>query len=379
MKLLIINGPNLNLLGTREPDIYGTTTLSSLEAEWKARARASGMELDTFQSNHEGLIIDALHDARGSTDGIVLNAGALTHYSYALHDAIVACEIPTVEVHISNVHEREEWRRTSVISPAAETVIMGRGTDGYTNAIDHLHALVSSPPSTHRYGPDADNVLDIRTPDGDGPFKVAVLVHGGFWRSIYGRDLMDPMAIDLLEHGWATVNIEYRRGAGSYPAACEDVDRALDWVKSNALQHRFDPGTIVAIGHSAGGYLVVNAAHVRDDLAGVVGLSAVTDLVASSEERPQDDPVAAFIGGPRATHGALWSEAEITGHPASPISLIHGALDVDVNPSQSESYVQLRGGHTPLSMLGDTGHMELIDPSHAAWDSVIRALEAFSS
>jgi 3-dehydroquinate dehydratase-2 len=379
MKLLIINGPNLNLLGTREPDIYGTTTLASLEAEWKARAQALGMELDTFQSNHEGSIIDALHDARGSTDGIVLNAGALTHYSYALHDAIVACEIPTVEVHISNVHEREEWRRTSVISPAAETVIMGRGTDGYTNAIDHLHALLSSPPSTHRYGPDADNVLDIRTPDGDGPFKVAVLVHGGFWRSIYGRDLMDPMAIDLVEHGWATVNVEYRRGAGSYPAACEDVDRALDWVKSNAQQHRFDRATIVAIGHSAGGYLVVNAAHARDDLAGVIGLSAVTDLVALSEARRQNDPVAAFIGGPRATHVALWSEAEITGHPASPVSLVHGALDVDVDPSQSESYVQLRGGHTPLSILGDTGHMELIDPSHAAWDSVIRALEAFSS
>ncbi len=379
MKLLVINGPNLNLLGTREPEIYGSLTLADIESQWEARALTLGIELDTFQSNHEGAIIDALHAARATTDGVVLNAGALTHYSYALHDAIVACDIPTVEVHISNIHEREEWRHTSVISPAAQTVIVGRGTNGYLNAIDHLHALLSHPPSTHRYGPDADNVLDLRTPDGSGPFRIAVIVHGGFWRSIYGRDVMDPAAIDLVDRGWATVNVEYRRGPGSYPSACEDLDRALDWVKANASQHRLDPDAIVAIGHSAGGYLVVNAAHHRDDLAGVVALGAVTDIVASSEARPQDDPVAAFIGGPRATHGALWSEAEITGKPASAVSLVHGALDIDVDPSQSEAYVQLRGGHTPLTMLGDTGHMELIDPSHDAWKSVIRSLDAISS
>jgi 3-dehydroquinate dehydratase-2 len=379
MKLLIVNGPNLNLLGIREPDIYGLATLQDLEGQWRLRAEALGIELETFQSNHEGSIIDAFHHARGSTDGIVLNAGALTHYSYALHDAIVGCAIPTVEVHISNIHEREQWRHTSVISPIAEAVIVGRGTDGYINAIDHLHALLSFPPLTFQYGPDADNVLDIRIPDGEGPFNVALLVHGGFWRSIYGRDLMDPMAADLVKRGWATVNVEYRTGAGSYPAACEDVDRALDWVKANAPQHRFDPSTVVAIGHSAGGYLVVNAAHARGDLAGVIGLSAVTDIVALSEARPEDDPVAAFIGGPRTTHGSLWSEAEITGQPASRVSLVHGSLDIDVDPSQSESYVQLRGGHTPLSILGDTGHMELVDPTHPAWDSVVRALEALPS
>ena len=379
MKLLVINGPNLNLLGTREPDIYGSGTLSDLEAEWDAHAQALGIELESFQSNHEGSIIDALHDARGFTDGIVLNAGALTHYSYALHDAIAACGVPTVEVHISNVHEREEWRHTSVISPVAEAIIVGRGTVGYINAIDHLYALLSSPPSTHRYGPDTDNILDVRTPDGDGPFNVALLVHGGFWRSIYGRDLMDPMALDLVKRGWATVNVEYTRGVGSYPAACDDINRALDWVKANARQIKVDPSTIVAIGHSAGGYLVVNTAHARDDLAGVVGLAAVTDIVASSEAKPESDPVAAFIGGPRDTHGALWSRAEISGPPASPVSLVHGALDTDVDPSQSESYVQLRGGHTPLYMVGGTGHMELIDPSHAAWDSVIKALEALSA
>jgi 3-dehydroquinate dehydratase-2 len=379
MKLLVINGPNLNLLGTREPEIYGSATLVDLEAAWKEHAATLGVELDAFQSNHEGAIIDVLQDARGTVDGVVLNAGAFTHYSYSLHDAIVACDIPTVEVHISNVHEREEWRHTSVIMPAVETVIFGRGTDGYLNAIDHLYAILSHPPATHRYGPDAENVLDVRMPTGDGPFKTAVLVHGGFWRSVYGRDVMDPMAIDLVNRGWATVNVEYRRGPGSYPDACRDLDRAFDWIMSNAARNRFDQTRIVGIGHSAGGYLAVNAAHQRADLAGVVALGAVTDIVATSEAYPQDDPVAAFIGGPRTTHGPLWSEAEISGRPTSPVSLIHGAMDRDVDPSQSESYVQLRGGHTPLSVLGDTGHMELINPSHAAWASVIKTLDTLTS
>ncbi len=379
MKLLVINGPNLDLLGTREPEIYGSDSLADLESLWRTHALALGIELDTFQSNHEGAIIDALHSARGSVDGVVLNAGALTHYSYAIHDAIVACGIPTVEVHISNVHEREEWRRTSVITPASEMVIVGRGSDGYLNAIDHLHAVLSHPPETHRYGPDASNVLDVRTPTGVGPFKVAVLVHGGFWRSIYGRDLMDPIAIDLTKRGWATVNVEYRRGTASYPAACEDLDQALDWVKDDASQHGFDPDNVAAIGHSAGGYLVVRAAHTRNDLMGVVGLGAVTDLLATSEARPQDDPVEAFIGGPRTMCGALWSEAEISGRPTSPVSLVHGALDVVVDPSQSEAYVQLRGGHTPLSILGNAGHMELIDPLHVAWESVLKSLDALGN
>lgn len=377
MKLLVINGPNLNLLGRREPDIYGHETLEDLESTWVDHAEVLGIELDTFQSNDEGDIIDAIQGAMGVADGIVLNAGALTHYSYAIYDALVACGIPTVEVHISNIHEREDWRQRSVISPAAESVIVGRGRDGYINAIDHLHALLAHPPATHRYGPDADNVLDVRTPPGEGPFKVAVIIHGGFWRTLYAKDIMDPMAIDLVDRGWATVNVEYRRGPGSYSAACEDIERAIDWVKTNASQNGLDGTRLAVIGHSAGGYLAVNAAHGRGDLAGVVALAAITDLVATSDSRQHDDAISSFLGGPRSTHGSLWSTAEITGTPRSPVSLVHGAMDDEVDPSQSEAYVQLRGGHTPLSMLGDTGHMELIDPTHQAWRSVIRALDGF--
>jgi 3-dehydroquinate dehydratase-2 len=134
--VLVLNGPNLNLLGTREPEIYGTTTLVELEAMCVDWGRALGLEVTTFQSNHEGALIDAIQQA--GTDGIILNAGALTHYSYALYDALVAVGIPTVEVHISNIHAREDWRRHSVIQPACLTQISGEGLEGYRRALEIL-------------------------------------------------------------------------------------------------------------------------------------------------------------------------------------------------------------------------------------------------
>ncbi|MEE9227931.1 MAG: type II 3-dehydroquinate dehydratase [Acidimicrobiia bacterium] len=108
-KVLIINGPNLNLLGSREPEIYGTTTLEELDALCVEWGRQLDFEVSTFQSNHEGEIIDKIHDAVGAA-GIIINAGALTHYSYAIYDALVAVGLPTIEVHISDIHAREEWR-----------------------------------------------------------------------------------------------------------------------------------------------------------------------------------------------------------------------------------------------------------------------------
>ncbi|MBT8216858.1 MAG: type II 3-dehydroquinate dehydratase [Acidimicrobiia bacterium] len=132
----VINGPNLNLLGSRQPEVYGTTTLAELEARCVEWGRSVGVEITTFQSNHEGALIDRIHD--GGVDGLVLNAGAFTHYSYALHDAIVAVATPTVEVHISDIHQREPWRRVSVVQPACLTQISGEGIDGYRRAIEIL-------------------------------------------------------------------------------------------------------------------------------------------------------------------------------------------------------------------------------------------------
>ena len=136
-KLLLLNGPNLNLLGTREPAVYGSTTLADVEHAAVAQAAAAGASLDCFQSNHEGALIDRLHAARGEgVESIVVNPGGLTHTSVALRDAFAAVEIPFVEVHISNVHQREAFRHHSYLSAIAIGTICGLGTDGYRYAID---------------------------------------------------------------------------------------------------------------------------------------------------------------------------------------------------------------------------------------------------
>ena len=129
-KILVLNGPNLNLLGVREPDVYGTVTLADIEREVTEYAAERGASVDCFQSNHEGALIDKLHEARGAYDGIVYNPGAHTHYSYALRDAVSSIDVPTVEVHLSDISAREEFRRISVIAPVCVAQIKGKGKEG---------------------------------------------------------------------------------------------------------------------------------------------------------------------------------------------------------------------------------------------------------
>lgn len=136
--ILVINGPNLNLLGTREPDKYGTATLADVEELAIQSAAAHGLTVDCVQSNHEGDLLDAIHAARGTAMGIVINAGAYTHTSVALRDALAAVQLPAVEVHITNVYQREEFRHHSYLSPVCAAVIAGAGVHGYKLAIDFL-------------------------------------------------------------------------------------------------------------------------------------------------------------------------------------------------------------------------------------------------
>lgn len=137
-KILLMNGPNLNMLGIREPGVYGNDTLEDLEAGFCEYARAHGCEVECFQSNHEGDLVDKIHAAHGACDGIVYNPGAHTHYSYALRDAVGGIDTPCVEVHISNVDAREAFRHISVIAPACVAQVKGRGFKGYCDAIDIL-------------------------------------------------------------------------------------------------------------------------------------------------------------------------------------------------------------------------------------------------
>ncbi len=138
MRILLLNGPNLNLLGQREPGLYGSMTLAAIEAELQQQAAALDVALETYQSNHEGALVDRIHQAIGQVDGILINAAALTHSSIALRDALLGVAIPFVELHLSNVHAREAFRHHSTLADKAVGVICGFGPTSYRLALDGL-------------------------------------------------------------------------------------------------------------------------------------------------------------------------------------------------------------------------------------------------
>ena len=142
--ILILNGPNLNLLGQRQPDVYGTTTIADIETTCQDKAKALGVEIRFEQSNSEGTLVELIHSAKGHHDGIILNAGAYTHTSIALMDAISSVELPVIELHLSNIHAREAFRHVSYISKVAVGQICGFGPAGYPLALDAMHQLLDT-------------------------------------------------------------------------------------------------------------------------------------------------------------------------------------------------------------------------------------------
>jgi len=388
-RVLVVNGPNLNLLGTREPAVYGATTLPQLEASLRVWGGELGIEVTTFQSNHEGAIIDRLQQAATEVDGVVLNAGAYTHTSYAIHDAILATGLPTVEVHISNIHAREPWRRVSLTAPACVHVIFGRGLVGYRHALRHLRWRGAWPVTTMRYASGPHHEADLRVPEGPGPFPVAALLHGGSWRDPWTRDLMDGLAVDLVQRGWATWNVEYHRvgAGGGWPTTMTDVAAALDALDGLAAAHGLDPSRVVTVGHEAGGQLALwarsrpplvdgGSEHVPSvAVTAAVGLAPLADLAAAHRRGVGDDAVEQYLrrspeDGP--DRYALASPIELL--PLGiPQVIVHGAADERVPVELSREYAGAaaqQGDAVVYHEIEDAGHDDLVDPASEAWQVV---------
>ncbi len=393
-RVLVLNGPNLNLLGKRRPDVYGTTTLVEVEDLCRSWGADAGFAVDCFQSNHEGELLDRMHEVRDRAAGIVLNAGALTHTSYALHDGIEAVGLPTVEVHISNVKAREEWRRRSVVAPACVASIYGRGVGGYRWAFEHLAARLAVPPRAAGYGPEPDHGGALRLPDGPGAHPLVVLLHGGFWRDPWQRDLMDPLAAALTTRGYATWNVEYRRvgAGGGWPTTLADVAAAVDHVAALAADHPLDASRTVLVGHSAGGQLALWAAGRRRLPAGatgaspavtpaaVVALAPVADLVAAHDDDLGDGATEGFLrrtpeGGPDRYAAASPAALLPLGVPQV---LVHGTDDDRVPIGHSRRYTSAAtaaGDPASLVEVPGTGHFDVINPRSKAFTAVATAVD----
>ncbi len=358
VRVLLLHGPNLNLLGRRQPEIYGTMTLADLEARVTEWGRRLNVEVDPFQSNHEGGLIDAIQTS--DHDAIIINPGALTHTSRALADALTSVEIPTVEVHISNIKAREPWRAVSVVSPACVYTIYGRGVGGYLHGLRHLVNRAAVPFETLRYGPHPENVGDLRRADG----PLVVLVHGGFWRREWTRDTMESLAVDLTRRGFSTWNIEYRRreAGGAWPGAGHDLLTAIDFVPQLGLA----VDRVTLVGHSAGGYLALWAAQQRSRLpvAATVALSPIVDLedLAASEAEGSKEARDLLDRGAPSPVSAR--------HPEHTLA-VHGSADEYVPVSHSAGLAA--AGVEMVDFDGD--HFDVLDPRKPHWERVVAALE----
>ncbi|MGI9016168.1 MAG: type II 3-dehydroquinate dehydratase [Euzebya sp.] len=382
MRVLLLNGPNLNLLGTRDPEVYGTTTLEELETLFRGWAAELGIaHVETYQSNHEGHLIDRLHGARGSVDGIVFNPGALTHTSYALHDAIQAIGIPTVETHISNVEEREVWRQHSAVRPACVHTIYGRGIDGYRWALRHLLARSARPILRVSYGEWDEQFAQLRLPDGEGPFPLVVTVHGGFWRHHWTRDTIELSALDLVDRGVANLNVEYRRvgragGAGGGTGTVDDVVAAV----RAALKHPLiSPDRWAIAGHSAGGQLALAAlprlaADQTPSPRLAVTMGGVADLVQAIATNMGGGAAAAYIG---AEDPAQVSPTALLPLDV-PLLVVHGRQDDEVPLTQAQTLIRaaIAAGDQVEQVIHDGGHYEYLEPSDPVWVAVAEHLVA---
>ncbi len=367
LRIAVINGPNLNLLGVREPEVYGRETLDQLDERVVEWGRRLGVEVTTFQSNHEGAVIDRIHAARTDADAIVINPGALTHNSYAVHDALLGVALPAVEVHLSDIHAREPWRAISVIAPAVVRSVFGRGVAGYHDALRLLVNRAVSPYDTVTYGDHPEQVMDLRRATGDLA-GVAVFLHGGFWRREWGRDTIDTLAVDLAARGWTTANIEYRRLGcdGGWPVTGEDVAAAVDRVAGETGADR-----ITLVGHSAGAQLALVAAR-APIVDTVVAMAPITDLARAIELGIGAPSPERFVGGA----DPAGDVSPMADPPRVRHLILHGVDDAVVPVEFSTRYAEAATatGAAVTAVYPGVDHFAVLDPANEVWQQVAAAL-----
>jgi 3-dehydroquinate dehydratase-2 len=375
-RVLVLNGPNLDLLGVREPEIYGRTSLATLVDTVSTWGRELGFDVEHFQSNHEGELVERVHDAAQRFDGMVINAGALTHYSFSLHDALAAVEVPAVEVHISNIRAREPWRRHSVISAACVASIYGRGIPGYRWALLHLRNRGATSVETHRYGENPDQKMDVRRPTSPGfPAPLAVVVHGGLWRREWTSDTTEAWAVELTSRGWVTANIEYRRlgTGGGWPESFADVTAAFG---AAAALPGVDRRHLHAIGHSAGATMALWSAGQTGSVrpTKVTSVAGITDLVRARAEGLGEGTVASIEGKrrPRPEESSPRHRLPI----GVEVTLVSCLDDTLVDPSYATDYAtagRQAGDRVELIEL-ETTHGAVLDPLDPALGAVMGGL-----
>ncbi|HKX75281.1 MAG TPA: type II 3-dehydroquinate dehydratase [Acidimicrobiia bacterium] len=371
-RVMVLHGPNLDLLGIRQPEVYGTASLDQLLEQIIAWGHELDLQITHFQSNHEGELIDRIHTARQEVEGIVINAGAFTHYSYAIYDALTAVMVPAVEVHISNIKRREGWRRRSVIAPAAVMSIHGRGLAGYRWALLHLHHRLAVPPEPTSYGRFPDQIGDLRRPPSVDNPPLAVLIHGGLWEEPWTRDTTEGWAVELARRGVASVNLEYRRvgAGGGWPESFHDVKAGYE---AAVALDRIDPSRVVVAGHSAGATMALWLAGEQLTVPPrvVVSAAGITDLVRAREEDLGGGTVSSLLG-----QRPLQPEAISPLHraPTGVATRLISCLDDHlVDPGYAHAYRQRAGTEAELVELAAT-HMAVIDPGDAAFAATVEAM-----
>ncbi|MGQ0847649.1 MAG: type II 3-dehydroquinate dehydratase [Actinomycetota bacterium] len=366
--VVVVNGPNLNLLGGREPKVYGRTTLPELEdlaTGWGAKL---GLEVETFQSNHEGALIDRIHQAGAEADGVVLNPGAFGHYSRALADAVEAASLPVVEVHISNVMEREPWRRRSVLTPVCVHTIYGRGIEGYGWALRHLANRWRMSSQRLAYGGLPDQYGDLRVPV-ERSRGLAILAHGGMWRHEWTYDTTEAIAVDLAERSFLTWNVEYRRvgRGGGWPESFTDIALVLD--RAGELTG-IEPDRTLVVGHSVGATMALWAAHHKTGKhlpALVVALAPITDMILSQQQKIDGGSIDRLLAGQSPPPDSYSPFHRL---PSGVPALLVAAPDDRLVPIEGpRAYHQagLQAGDDLRMVEVEGGHLAFLDPDTTAW------------